>query len=157
MRASGVLAGLALSVALGVMAHAQGLKKYVTPEGRIIYSDQPVSGAKEVGEVAPPPPVDPSARAAAEKAARGDAKSAESAEARLKADEVRRARIEAAQAELEKAERALKESVEPRPGERTGTAGGASRLNESYEARQKANQLALEQARRKLEEARAGN
>lgn len=157
MKPSVMLIAAALGVGVSATVHAQALKKYVTPEGRTIYSDKPVPGAREVGEVAPPPPVDPAARAAAEKAARRDAKAAKAVDAKLKAQEAQRARIAAAQAALEKAERALKEGIEPRPGERIGTAGGASRLNESYQARQKANELAVEQARKELEDARAGN
>lgn len=142
-----------LGTAVAVAAHAQAVKKYVTPEGKTIYSDQPVPGAKEVGKVAPPPPVHPAAREAAKDAARRDAKALEDAGA--KAEDARRARIEAAQAELEKAQRALKEGTQPLPGERTGTAGGGSRLNEAYHERQKLNHLAVERAQRKLDEARA--
>lgn len=142
-----------LSAAIGAAAHAQTVKKYVTPEGKTIYSDQPVPGAKEVGEVAPPPPVDSAAREAAEGSARRDAKALE--RTGTKAEDARRARIEAAQAELEKARRALKEGAEPLPGERTGTATGGSRLTEAYHERQKANQLAVERAQRNLDEARA--
>jgi len=135
---------------------AQALKKYRTPEGRIIYSDKPVPGATEIGEIAPPPPVDPAARAAAEASARKDAEAARHVDEKLKARDAENARVAQAEAKLEKAERELKEGVEPRPGERTGTAGGGSRLNDAYHARQKANQLAVEAARAELEAARAG-
>jgi len=136
--------------------HAQALKKYRTPEGKIIYSDKPVPGATEVGEIAPPPPVDPAKRAEAEKAARKDSEAAKAVDAQLKARDAQRERVAAAEAKLEKAERALKEGVEPRAGERTGIAGGGSRLNDAYHARQKANQQAVDEARAELEAARAG-
>lgn len=136
--------------------HAQALKKYRTPEGKIIYSDKPVPGATEIGEISPPPPVDPAARAAAEKSARKDAEAAKAVDEQLKARDAQRARVAEAEAKLEKAERALKDGVEPLPGERTGIAGGGTRLNDAYHARQKANQQAVEEARTELEAARAG-
>ena len=135
---------------------AQALKKYRTPEGKIIYSDKPVSGATEIGEIAPPPAVDPANRAAAETAARKDAEAAKTVDQQLKARDAQLARISEMQARLERAERTLKEGVEPQPGERTGIAGGGTRLNDAYHARQKANQLAVEEARAALEAARAG-
>lgn len=142
-----------LCLAIGAAAHAQAIKKYRTPDGKTVYSDTPVPGAQEVGEVAPPPPVDHAAREAARQAVKRDAKALENAGA--KSDDARRARIEAAQAELEKAQRALKDGVEPLPGERSGIAGGGSRLNEAYHERQKTNQLAVEKAQRELDQARA--
>ena len=147
-------AGLFLGHAADLQA--QALKKYRTPEGKIIYSDKPVPGATEIGEIAPPAPVDPAARAAAEKSARKDAEAAKSVDAQLKARDAQLERIAEAEAKLEEAERALKEGVEPRGGERTGIAGGGTRLNDAYHARQKANQLAVEQARAELEALRAG-
>jgi len=156
MRLSAMLIAAALSVGVGAAAQAQGLQKYITPDGRTIYSDKPVPGAKLVGEVKPPPPVDPAARAAAEKAARQDAKDVKGVGNRLKSDDARRESIAAAEADLEKAQRKLKEGEEPRPGERTGIAGGGSRLNENYWARQKANKDAVAKAQKNLDAARAG-
>lgn len=137
-------------------AEAQTAKKYVTPEGRIIYSDKPVPGAREVGEVAPPPKVDPEGRGKAEQAARTDAERAREAEKRLQEDSALQARIQAAEAQLENARNALANGQEPLPGERIGTAGGGSRLTDAYYERQKANERAVEQAQRQLDAASAG-
>ena len=155
MRVSATLIAVALSAGIGGTVQAQALQKYITPDGKTIYSDKPVPGAKLVGEVKPPPPVEPAARAAAEKAARQDAQDVKAVDDRLKGEDAQRARIAAAEADLAKAQRALKEGVEPLPGERIGTAGGASRLNDKYRERQKANQDAVAKAQKALEDARA--
>ena len=50
-----------LLFALLAPAAAQTVYRYVTPDGRTIFSDQPVPGAKLQGTVAPPaPPSGPS-------------------------------------------------------------------------------------------------
>ena len=66
-----------------------------------------------------------------------------------------RDRIRAAEKALQDAEAAQAAGVEPLPGERTGTAGGGSRLNEAYNERQQQLAAAVERARRDLEQARA--
>jgi len=144
----------ALCVAVSGAAYAQGLKKYITPDGKTVYSDTPIPGAREVGEIKAPPPPDPAARSQAEESARRDAKNVKEVDKRLDDRRAQQARIEAAEADLEKAQRALKEGVEPRPGERTGTAGGKSRLNDAYHQRQRANRRAVEQAKTAVKEAR---
>lgn len=136
-------------------AGAQAIKKYVTPDGRVIYSDVPIEGAEEVGGVAAPPEVDPAARAAAEEAASRGADRAEeiverSQEALARQEEIRQAEQRLAEAKAE-----LADGKEPLPGERIGTAGGASRLTDAYFQRQAANRRAVEQAQKKLEAVRA--
>jgi hypothetical protein len=54
---------------------------------------------------------------------------------------------------LKNAEAALAAGKEPLPGERTGTVGGGSRLNEAYFARQKSLEDAVAAARKRVEEA----
>ena len=49
-----------------------------------------------------------------------------------------------------------KRAPEPLPGERIGTAGGASRLTEAYEERQKSLEAAVAAARKRLTEVRTG-
>ena len=145
-----------LLVASGSAA-AQEIKKYVTPDGKIIYSDEPVPGAREVGTVAPPPEVSPEERRAAERAANREAKQAEEALQRSSEstdeDLSRREKIRAAEKQLEDAKRTLEQGKEPLPGERKGTAGGASRLTEAYFERQRANELAVQKAQKKLNSA----
>lgn len=146
----------ALCVGLSGVAFAQGLKKYLTPDGKTVYSDTPIPGAKEVGEIKTPPKPDPASRSQAEETARRDAKNVKALDQRFDDRRSRQARIEAAEAKLEKAQRALKEGVEPLSGERTGTASGKSRLNDAYSQRQQDNQRAVEQAKTAVKEARAG-
>ena len=153
-----VLLAALLLIICGV-AGAQAIKKYVTPDGKIIYSDEPVPGASEVGVVAPPPEVTPEQRRAAEEAARrnsqlsneADQRASEQADGELS----RRDRIRAAEKALENAKRTLQDGKEPMPGERKGTAGGASRLTEAYFQRQQANEQAVKQAQQNLDAARA--
>jgi len=57
---------------------------------------------------------------------------------------------------LADAEAAAAAGKEPRPGERIGTAGGASRLTDEYWARQKGLESGVESARRNLDAARGG-
>ncbi|HEX5091839.1 MAG TPA: hypothetical protein VFV84_04025, partial [Burkholderiales bacterium] len=65
-------------------------------------------------------------------------------------------KIEALEARLELARKQLADGKEPQAGERTGTAGGGSRLNDQYWARQKANEAAVAKAQKELDDARAG-
>ena len=138
------------------IAEAQVPKKYITPDGKTIYSDVPVPGAREVGEIAPPPKLDPEGGGEAEQAARTDAERAREAEKRLQEGSSQQDRIQAAEAQLENARNALANGKEPSPGERIGVAGGGSRLTDAYYERQKANERAVEQAQKQLDAARAG-
>lgn len=152
------LISIAAALFLGVsaVASAQTLKKYITPDGKTVYSDTPIPGAREVGEIKAPPTPDPASRSHAEDAARREANSVKKLDKQLDDRRSRQARIEAAEADLEKAQRTLKEGTEPLPGERIGTAGGKSRLKDSYHERQTANQHAVERAKAAVKEAREG-
>jgi hypothetical protein len=59
----------------------------------------------------------------------------------------------AAQLALQAAEAKREQAAEPQLGERTGNAGGGSRLNESYIARQAVLDQELAQARKRYEDA----
>lgn len=150
------LCATAVALVCGVQfVHAQSLKKYQTPEGKIIYSDKPVPDAKLVGEVAVPPPPDPAAveAARAREAARG-AEANRVAEKLLQEQAAQRKRIEDASAKLEQARRQLEEGKSPRPGERIGTVGGGSRFTDEYLARQQSNEAAVRRAEDELGKAR---
>lgn len=138
------------------IAEAQVAKKYVTPDGKIIYSDVPVPGAREVGEVAAPRPLDPQGSDSPGETTPRDTQRAREAEKRANEDAAREERIREAEAQLEIARDELANGKEPLPGERVGTAGGNSRLTDAYFERQEANQRAVTQAQEELEEARAG-
>jgi hypothetical protein len=137
-------------------AQAQEIKKYITPDGKIIYSDEPIPGAREAGSVAAPPPVDPEARERAQEEARENARRAEESSKRAEEEEsTGQADLASAELRLQKAVEALEAGKEPLPGERKGTAGGASRLTDAYFNRQKANEQAVRDAQRSLDAARA--
>lgn len=147
------LAAAALALA-AAGAFAQKAYRYVYPDGRIVYSDRPVPGARLQGEVAPPPPPTAPGAGAAEasgaprKPAADEPVASRSQRLAQADDEVR-----AAEAALNDARLQLTAGREPLPGERTGTAGGGSRLNEAYEARQAANERAVAEAQARLDRA----
>lgn len=133
--------------------------RQIMPDGSVVYSDKPVKGAKLDETITPdpdtntwsldtgkpavvPPKVErtPVNRVPASAPARGAA-SLDSANA-----EVMRAEML-----LEDARKRQQEGVEPLPGERTGNAGGGSRLNELYQARQQALADAVAQAEATLQ------
>jgi hypothetical protein len=143
-----VLAALLLAAATAA-AQAQAIGRYVFPDGRVVYSDQPVPGARLVNEVAPPPPAATPPR---------ESKAAPPPAAPPGADRAARLRtadaeVRAATESLERARAQLQSGTEPLPGERTGTAGGGSRLNEAYEERQAANRRAVADAEERLQRA----
>lgn len=132
-------------------AQAQTVYKSIMPDGKVIYGEKPVPGAKRVDTIEPPPAksgmtvVTPQEKARAEqqtqqlnqRAATGAAAQRELGDARQK---------------LQQAEAAREAGKEPLPGERLGTAGGASRLTDEYFARQKSLDEAVESARRRVEQ-----
>ena len=127
----------------------QTVYKSTMPDGRVIYSTEPVRGAKRVETLKAPAEstgVNPVAPTDAQK---------------LQQHERQRERREARQDELQQAEKALRDAEaaqaagkEPLPGERSGTAGGASRLSEEYWSRQKSLEAAVAEARKRLDEVR---
>jgi hypothetical protein len=125
---------------------AQTIYKSIMPDGRVIYGTQPALGAKRVEtmkqtETTGVRPVGPQDQKA------------------LQDLQVQRGQKEAHQDEIQQAEKALHDAEaaqaagkEPLPGERLGTAGGASRLTDEYWERQKALDDAVAEARRRLAE-----
>ncbi len=144
------LASIALLAALAGVAFAETYR-YVYPDGRVVYSDKPVPGARLQGEVAPPPPPGAAPPAPQKGAPKPPGEDPVAARLRLRAEadeQVRQAEQALAQARAQ-----LASGVEPLPGERTGTASGGSRLNEAYDARQRANGQAVAAAQARLERA----
>jgi len=141
---------LLIALALAATA-AQGQTVYrsVMPDGSIVYGDKPAPGAKEAREIslpppniAKPPPAPPKQSAPATAPGQPAAGSAD--------DPVR-----SAERELQKAKAALEAGREPKPGERVGTAGGASRLTDAYFERIKSLENAIAGAQKKLDDALA--
>ena len=154
MRIPTILACVALT--FPAAAAAQNIYRYVFPDGRVVYSDSPVPGAKLQGTVTPPPPPmsppGPAERSgspsSASKAQGGAAP--DDAIARLAAAD---RNVQDATRELEEARARLAAGQEPLPGERTGTAGGTSRLNDEYWARQQSLKDAVAAAQANLDSA----
>jgi hypothetical protein len=141
-----------LILALAAPAAAQTVYRYVTPDGRTIFSDQPVPGAKLQGTVAPPAP--PSGAAApAPVESRTPTPTDRPGDARLQRLREATQEVEVATQALAQARAQFDAGKEPLPGERTGTAGGGSRLNDEYWARQAANEQALAKAQARLDAA----
>jgi Domain of unknown function (DUF4124) len=155
MRIPTILACVTLTFAAA--ASAQNIYRYVFPDGRVVYSDSPVPGAKLQGTVTPaPPPMSPPPGAAE----RPGSPSGASKDQGSAAPDDRVARLAAADREVQDATRALEDAKarvaagqEPLPGERTGTAGGMSRLNEDYWARQQSLKDAVAAAQANLDRA----
>lgn len=63
------------------------------------------------------------------------------------------AEVRAADAALKAAEARRDQAEEPKPGERSGTVSGFSRLNENYVARQQAYEREIAAARKRYEDA----
>jgi Domain of unknown function (DUF4124) len=146
-----VIAFSALVFGAGALpAAGQTMQKYVTPDGKTVYSDRPIPGARLVDQIAPPPPVDPKAAAAAQARAKENAERANaSSTKRAEAGNTAQTQEDAAAA-LARAKEQLEKGKEPLPGERLGTAGGGSRLTDAYWARQRANEQAVKNAEARL-------
>jgi len=134
-------------------AAAETVYKYQRPDGKVIYSDSPVQGAKLIGqfELVPTPVQAETGRG--ERPQR-PAATDERAERRTAALDSADARIKAADQALRDALERQQQAFEPLPGERLGNAGGTtSRLTEAYFARQRAATAAVEAARAELDQA----
>ncbi len=150
-------AGLLALAMLGAQsATAQKFYKSTLPDGKVVYGDKPAPGAVKVEETS----VDTSKKGIGP-APKTEGLSREAAT--LQQLEKDRAKRDAATGKVQEAEQALRAAEaardsgkEPLPGERIGTAGGSSRLNDIYFARQKKLEEAVASARRNLDQARAG-
>lgn len=135
-------------------ALAQAVYKLQLADGRTAYADKVLPGSKvqreftdhssEISIIAPPASV-----ASKAPARRGSQRVSAQLAGR---DELWRQR-DLAQGELDAALGAKANGAEPLPGERTANAGGGSRLNEAYWARQDALDRRVEGAQRNLERA----
>lgn len=141
-------------------AIAQTLFKSTMPDGRVIYADKPAPGAVKVDPVTPDTSkaglqtLTPGEAAAGKKAAAAPAKPAV-AEKKAEVTTTTAERVSEAEQKLRAAELARDSGKEPLPGERQGTAGGASRLTDAYFNRQRKLESDVEQARAALEKTRA--
>jgi len=143
---------VALAFALApVLAVADTVYKYQRPDGKVVYSDVPLRGAKLIGrfELVPLPP----RGGARGDAAPGSADISRRTERRISALDAADADIKAAEQALKDAEERQQAGVEPLPGDRLGTVGGRSRLTPDYFERQRALAAEVDAARARLDEA----
>ena len=128
---------------------AQIIYKSTMPDGRVIYGAEPAPGAKRVETIKPKTettgvrPVGPK-----------DEKRLQQRETQREQQATRQNEGQQAEQALRDAEAAQAAGKEPLPGERQGTAGGASRLTDEYWERQKALADAVAEARKRLDEMR---
>jgi hypothetical protein len=143
-----VSGGMILAL-LAQPAAAQVLYKSTMPDGRIVYGDKPAPDAVKVEETRP----DISKRGIGGATPREQEALRELEKSRTQREAAQQ-RVQSADQALRNAEAARAAGKEPLPGERIGTAGGASRLSDSYYDRQRKLDDAVENARRELEAAR---
>ena len=130
-------------------ASAQTMYKSTMPDGKVIYGEKPEPGAKRVETVTAPPPksgitiVTPAEKTQVDQRIRQ----------RSAVEGAKQRELDGARQQLQQAETALEAGKEPLPGERIGTAGGASRLTDAYFERQKSLEQAVESARARVEKA----
>jgi len=139
---------LVFVVLLALPAAAQTLYKSTMPDGRVIYGDKPAQDAEKVEETRP----DISKGGIGGSTPR-EAAALNKLEKGRQQREVKDDRISNAEKAVRSAEAARDAGKEPLPGERIGTAGGASRLTDAYWQRQKSLEENVEKARRGLEQA----
>lgn len=144
-------AALACCVFVATSAFAQVLYKSTLPDGRVVYGDKPDPAAVKVEPITP----DTSKGGLGGATTPGESQTLRQLQGSRESRERAVTRMQAAQKALEDAEAARAAGKEPLPGERIGTAGGASRLTEAYDARQRQLEQAVENARRDLDAARS--
>lgn len=133
-------------------ASAQVVYKSTLPDGKVIYGEKPDPRATRVDKIEPPPAKTGTTIITPEEVARAERLAKE----RAAADAGKQGGTDEARKQLQKAQAARDAGKEPLPGERIGTAGGASRLTDDYHARQKALEESVAAARKRLDEAQRG-
>lgn len=147
-----LLAGV---LSLGLYAHAQ-VYKNVMPDGKIIYSDAPLKGAKSTPVNVPPPPTEAD-KAKAQQRAQEEVQQREALKGRLddrrkKLDDADE-RVKQARVNLASAQTALEQGRTPMPGEMIGTVGAGARPSEGYLNRIAGLEKAVEAAKKALDDA----
>ena len=139
-----------LLAAAGAHAQQPPVYKSIMPDGKVIYGEKPVPGAKRVDTIDPPPaktgvtPLPPEHKSMA-----GQQSNARAAAA------TQQATLEDARKQLRAAEAAREAGKEPLAGERQGIVGGGSRLTDAYHERQKNLEAAVQAAKKRLSDMQA--
>ncbi len=128
--------------------------KYRMPDGSVAYTHEVSTKGKleEIIEAPPPGPVDVE-QAVLVKRKREDEKANRIASQREADLSAAVAEIRDATTALETAKQKLKSGLEPGPGERLGTTGAYTRLSPAYWQRVRGLQLAVDDARERLDDA----
>ena len=150
-RITTMVCSIAAATLLAQLAGAQVMYKSTMPDGRVIFGDKPAPGAVKVEQSKP----DTSKTGVSGVSEREAKALKELQDARLKREGAA-SKVEAAQKKLQAAEAARAAGKDPTAGDRQGTAGGNQRLTDAYWARQKKLEQDVENARKALEDARAG-
>lgn len=154
-----VLLALVLAAGASSAFGADTIYKSVRRDGSVVYGDEPVKGAARVTRLDMPRPADNRSASAGASAPPADGAAVEAATERardrlLALDRVDM-EIKSAARAVERAQEQLELAAEPQGGERTGNAGGGSRLNDAYFTRIGALQAQLEAAKQRLDDAYA--
>jgi hypothetical protein len=143
------ISSILLVAALALPAAAQTLYKSTMPDGRVVYGDKPAPGAVK-SELQKP---DTSKQGVVPVPAGAPAAAMDKDRAKRDGQDKK---IQAAEKALRDAEAAQAAGKDPTEGDRQGTVSGNQRLTDAYWERQKSLGAAVEQARKNLEQARAG-
>ena len=122
---------VALALSLQPVA-AQTMYKSIMPDGRVVYGDRPEPNAVNVESSKPD-----TAKTGVQLNPPGAERTVQKMEAARASSEAKDNQMRDAEEAVRKAEAAIASGKEPLPGERIGTAGGKSRLNDAYWERQK--------------------
>ena len=128
---------------------AQTMYKSTMPDGSVVYGDREEPGAVKVETSKPD-----TSKTGVQINPPGAAGVVQQSESARKQSEASADQIRDAEDAVRRAEAALANGKEPLPGERSGTAGGGSRLNDSYWERQKKLREDLVRARDELNKLR---
>lgn len=151
---------VAICLAIAPLVAFATIYKVRMPDGTILFTDSPPSGAKILEERQPLPPQRAPAKAppaagettprVSERAASTPSQSGSTATQSIDAA---MAEISDAERELTVARRKLETGREPLPGERLGTATGRSRLSPEYESRIRGLEKEVAEAEERLKRA----
>ena len=148
---------VAVAWSLSGPASAQQLYKNVMPDGRVIYTDEPLPGAVQSRALETPAPLTPEQRDSALKRLEDDKRRRSELQGRI--DERRKTfnaadeRVVKARRGIEQAQAALERGRAAQAGDITGTAGGGARPNEEYFRRIGELERSVETARKDLDDA----
>ena len=131
-------------------AAAQTLYKSIMPDGRVVYGDRPEPNAVKVETSKPD-----TSKTGVQVNPPGAEREVQKMEAARARGEAKDNQMREAEEAVRKAEAAIANGKEPLPGERIGTAGGKSRLNDAYWERQKKLREDLVKARDNLNRLRS--